>query len=223
MEGNGRPCAGAESGDIQHRGVRTGCSVWKAQGRSPPRGQRVSTKRLRQGVASMLLCSLPGECMGDREQRQFRGKDAERSQDRGTRAATGWQLAIALQVSSVDTADTENLSNSVQPASPPNPPPGLLVAGYTLEAEGTPNIRHRNSPAGGGCSLGWESSRERPEPDPSVHRTAAGALPPGRPHSQRSTRQQIIPWEPVSIERCWSFGLLCAKTIHLLKLDNQSP
>lgn len=71
----------------------------------------------------MLLCSLPGECMGDREQRQFRGKDAERSQDRGTRAATGWQLAIALQVSSVDTADTENLSNSVQPASPPQPSP----------------------------------------------------------------------------------------------------
>lgn len=214
----------AESGDIQHRGVRTGCSVWKEQGRSPPRGRRVSTKRPRQRVASMLLCSLPGESLEDREQRQFQGKDAQSAagtEARGRPLAGNSLLHCKCHQWTRQTQKTHQTAYSQ--LHHPATPPGLPVAGYTLEAEGTPNIRHRTSLAGGGCSLGWESSRERPEPDPGVHHTAAGALPPGRPYPQRSTRQQIIPWEPVSIERCRSFGLLCAKTIHLLKLDNQSP
>lgn len=143
----------------------------------------------------MLLCSLPGECMGDREQRQFRGKDAQsaaRIEARGRPLAGNSLLHCKCHQWTRQTQKTYQTAYS-QLHHPQPPPPGLLVAGYTLEAEGTPNIRHRTSPAGGGCSLGWESSQERPEPDPSVHRTAAGALPLGRPHSQRSTRQQIIP------------------------------
>lgn len=106
---------------------------------------------------------------------------------------------------------------------PPDPRQGssLQVTHWKLRALPT---SAQDQPAGGGRSLGWESGQERPEPDSSAHRTAASALPPpGRPHPQRKTRRQIIPWEPVSTERCRAFGLLCAKTIHLLKLDNQSP
>lgn len=58
----------------------------------------------------------------------------ERSQDGGTRAAPGSQLAVSSVISSVDLSDAHSQLD---------PPPGLLAAGCTLEAEGTPNIRRR--------------------------------------------------------------------------------
>lgn len=134
---NGRPCAAAQSGNIQHRGVRTGCSVWKAQADLLPEvGESALKAEAESGFHAAL--QLPWGMHGRQGTKAIPGKGrTERSQDRGTRAATGWQLANALQVSSVDTADTENLSNSTQPASPPPTTPqgsSLQVTHWKLRA-----------------------------------------------------------------------------------------
>lgn len=73
---NGRPCAAAQSGNIQHRGVRTGCSVWKAQADLLPEvGESALKAEAESGFHAAL--QLPWGMHGRQGTKAIPGKDAQ--------------------------------------------------------------------------------------------------------------------------------------------------